>query len=392
MAPGGTPGDVPGSVNALQEVVAVIVGVPAEIKPDEYRVAMTPAGVRELTAHGHRVMVQKDAGRGSSIDDASYTAVGGEILPTAADVFAAADLIVKVKEPQPSEIAMLEPRHVLFTYVHLAAYPDEARGLAASGAISIAYETVQLPNGTLPLLAPMSEIAGRMAAQAGAHHLERTHGGRGVLLGGVPGVPPARVTVIGAGTSGSNAAMIAAGMGANVAMLDVNVDRLRRIDELSWGRIVTVHSSRHSVGEHVASADLVIGAVLIAGARAPVLVSEEQVAAMRPGSVVVDISIDQGGCIATARETTHHDPVYTAHGVLHYCVGNIPGAVPNTATWALSNATLPYAVALAEGVPAAVAAYPELLGGINVARGKMTHRAVADSLAIDYVDPMEAIS
>jgi alanine dehydrogenase len=213
-----------------------------------------------------------------------------------------------------------------------------------------------------------------------------------VLLGGVPGVPPARVTVIGAGTSGSNAAMIAAGMGANVAMLDVNVDRLRRIDELSWGRIVTVHSSRHSVGEHVASADLVIGAVLIAGARAPVLVSEEQVAAMRPGSVVVDISIDQGGCIATARETTHHDPVYTAHGVLHYCVGNIPGAVPNTATWALSNATLPYAVALAEGVPAAVAAYPELLGGINVARGKMTHRAVADSLAIDYVDPMEAIS
>ena len=386
------PADVPGSVNALQEVVAVIVGVPAEIKPDEYRVAMTPAGVRELTTHGHRVVVQKNAGRGSSIDDASYTAVGGEILPTAADVFAAADLIIKVKEPQPSEIAMLEPRHVLFTYLHLAAYPDEAQGLAASGAISIAYETVQLPNGTLPLLAPMSEIAGRMAAQAGAHYLERTHGGRGVLLGGVPGVPPARVTVIGAGTSGSNAAMIAAGMGANVAMLDVNVDRLRRIDELSWGRIITVHSSRHSVGEHVASADLVIGAVLIAGARAPVLVGEEQVAAMRPGSVVVDISIDQGGCIATARETTHHDPVYTAHGVLHYCVGNIPGAVPNTATWALSNATLPYAVALAEGVPAAVAAYPELLGGINVARGKLTHRAVADSLAMDYADPMETIS
>ncbi|HSQ38498.1 MAG TPA: alanine dehydrogenase [Acidimicrobiia bacterium] len=370
----------------------MIVGVPAEIKPDEYRIAMTPAGVRELTAHGHRVMVQKDAGRGSSIDDAGYTAVGGEILPTAADVFAAADLIVKVKEPQPSEIAMLEPRHVLFTYLHLAANPDEARGLVASGAISIAYETVQLPNGTLPLLAPMSEIAGRMAAQAGAHHLERTHGGRGVLLGGVPGVPPARVTVLGAGTSGSNAAMIAAGMGANVVMLDVNVDRLRHIDELAWGRIVTVHSSRHSVGEYVASADLVIGAVLIAGARAPVLVSEEQVAAMRPGSVVVDISIDQGGCIATARETTHHDPVYTAHGVLHYCVGNIPGAVPNTATWALSNATLPYAVALAESVPAAVAAYPELLGGINVARGKMTHRAVADSLAMDYADPMEMIS
>ena len=369
----------------------MIVGVPAEIKPDEYRVAMTPAGVRELTAHGHRVVVQKDAGRGSSIDDASYTAVGGEILPTAADVFAAADLIIKVKEPQPSEIAMLEPRHVLFTYLHLAANPDEARGLAASGAISIAYETVQLPNGTLPLLAPMSEIAGRMAVQAGAHHLERTHGGRGVLLGGVPGVPPAQVTVIGAGMSGSNAAMIAAGMGANVVVLDINIDRLRHIDELSWGHVVTVRSSLHTVSEHVASADLAIGAVLIAGARAPVLVSEDQVAAMRPGSVIVDISIDQGGCIATARETTHHDPVYTAHGVLHYCVGNIPGAVPNTATWALSNATLPYAVALAEGVPAAAVVYPELLGGVNVARGRVTHRAVAESLALDYTDPMEAI-
>jgi alanine dehydrogenase len=370
----------------------VIVGVPAEIKPDEYRVAMTPAGVRELTAHGHRVVVQQDAGRGSSIDDASYTAAGGEILSTAADVFAAADLIIKVKEPQPGEIAMLEPRHVLFTYLHLAAYPDEARGLIASGATSIAYETVQLPGGALPLLAPMSEIAGRMATQAGAHYLERTHGGRGVLLGGVPGVPPAQVTVIGAGTSGSNAAMIAAGMGANVVILDVNVDRLRHIDELSWGRSNTVHSSRHNVGEYVASADLVIGAVLVAGARAPVVVSEEQVAAMRPGSVIVDISIDQGGCVATARETTHHDPVYTAHGVLHYCVGNIPGAVPNTATWALSNATLPYAVALAEGMPAAVQTHPELLGGVNVARGSVTHRAVAQSLGMDYADPSEVIS
>jgi len=369
----------------------VIVGVPTEIKPDEYRVAMTPAGVRELTAHGHRVVVQQGAGRGSSIDDAAYTAVGGEILPTAADVFATADLIVKVKEPQPGEIAMLEPRHVLFTYLHLAANPEEAHGLVGSGAVSIAYETVQLANGTLPLLAPMSEIAGRMAAQAGAHHLERTHGGRGVLLGGVPGVPPAQVTVIGAGTSGSNAAMIAAGMGANVVILDVNLDRLRHISELSWGRVVTVHSSRHSVGQYVASSDLVVGAVLIAGARAPVLVTEEQVAAMRPGSVVVDISIDQGGCIATAHETSHHDPVYTVHGVLHYCVGNIPGAVPNTSTWALSNATLPYAVALAGGVSGAAAAYPELLGGINVARGKVTHRAVAASLGLDYTDPLEAI-
>ena len=370
----------------------MIVGVPAEIKPDEYRVSMTPAGVRELTAHGHRVVVQKDAGRGSSIDDAAYVAVGAEILPSAADVFAAAELIVKVKEPQPVEIAMLEPRHVLFTYLHLAAYPEEARGLARSGAIAIAYETVALPNGSLPLLAPMSEIAGRMAVQAGAHHLERTYGGRGVLLGGVPGVPPARVTVLGAGTSGSNAAMIAAGMGAEVIVLDINVDRLRHLDELSWGRLFTVHSSRHSVGEYVASSDLVIGAVLVAGARAPVLVTDEQVAAMRPGSVIVDIAIDQGGCIATARETTHHDPVYSIHGVLHYCVGNIPGAVPNTSTWALSNATLPYAVALADGLPAAVAAHPELLGGINVAHGAVTHRAVAESLGMEYADPAAVVA
>jgi alanine dehydrogenase len=369
----------------------VIVGVPAEIKPDEYRVSMTPAGVRELTAGGHRVVVQKEAGRGSSFDDAAYVAVGAEILPTAADVFAAADLIVKVKEPQPSEIAMLEPGQVLFTYLHLAAYPAEAKGLVDCGATSIAYETVALANGSLPLLAPMSEIAGRMAVQAGAHHLERTHGGRGILLGGVPGVRPARVTVLGAGTSGSNAAKMAAGLGAEVVVMDINVDRLRHLDDLSWGRLITVHSSRHSVGEYVASSDLVVGAVLVAGARAPVLVTEEQVAAMRPGSVIVDIAIDQGGCIETARETTHHDPVYSIHGVLHYCVGNIPGAVPNSSTWALSNATLPYAVALAGGLPAAVASHPELLGGINVARGKVTHKAVAESLGLDYNDPAEVI-
>ena len=371
----------------------MIVGVPAEIKPDEYRVSMTPAGVHELIRHGHRVVVQKDAGRGSSFDDAAYVAVGAEILPTAADVFAAADLIVKVKEPQPGEIAMLEPRHVLFTYLHLAAYPEEARGLAAVRAPPPSpTRRCALSNGSLPLLAPMSEIAGRMAVQAGAHHLERTHGGRGVLLGGVPGVAPARVTVIGAGTSGSNAAMIAAGMGAEVVVMDINVDRLRHLDELSWGRVITVHSSRHSVGEYVASSDLVIGAVLVAGARAPVLVTEEQVASMRPGSVIVDIAIDQGGCIATAHETTHHDPVYSVHGVLHYCVGNIPGAVPNSSTWALSNATLPYAVALAGGLPAAVTAHPELLGGINVAKGKVTHRAVAASLGIEFTDPAEAIA
>jgi len=370
----------------------VIVGVPAEIKPDEYRVAMTPAGVREVIAHGHRVVVEESAGNGSSFGDDDYRAVGAEILPGAEGVFAAADLIVKVKEPQPVEIDMLEPRHVLFTYLHLAAYPAQGDGLIASGATAIAYETVQLPNGSLPLLAPMSEVAGRLATQAGAHHLERPHGGRGVLIGGVPGVQPAKVIVLGAGMAGTNAAAIAAGMGAHVTILDINVDRLRHLDELSWGRIVTVHSSLHAIEELVGSADLVIGAVLVPGARAPIVVSEEIVASMRPGSVIVDISIDQGGCIATARETTHHDPVYEEHGVVHYCVGNIPGAVPNTATYALSNATLPYVVALADGVPPAFDRYPELVGGVNVVAGAVTHEAVARSLGKDFVDPAQAIS
>jgi len=370
----------------------VIIGVPAEIKPAEYRVAMTPVGVRELAAHGHHVVVEHGAGAASSIGDDDYQRVGAEIVPRAADVFAAADLIVKVKEPQPPEIALLESRHTIFTYLHLAAYADEAKGLVSSGATAIAYETVQLPNGSLPLLAPMSEIAGRIAAQAGAHYLERPHGGRGVLMGGVPGVPPAEVTVLGAGMAGTNAAMIAAGMGAHVSILDVNVDRLRHLDELSWGRIVTVRSSIHAVEEHVSRSDLIIGAVLIPGARAPVLIEEDLVATMRPGSVIVDISIDQGGCVATSRETTHREPVFVAHDVVHYCVGNIPGAVPNTATYALSNATLPYVVALAEGVPAAVAAHPELLGGLEVVHGHVTHQAVAEALGTEYTDPLDLLS
>jgi len=337
-------------------------------------------------AHGHRVLIEKGAGAGSYIDDDAFVSVGGEILPAAADVFGEADMIVKVKEPQPAEIEMLEERHLLFTYLHLAAYPEEARGLLESGATAIAYETVELPNGELPLLAPMSEIAGRMAVQAGAHYLEKPKGGRGVLLGGVPGVSPGRVTVLGAGMAGRNAVMIAAGMGAEVIVLDLNVNPLRRLDELQWRNVTTLTSSRFAIEQAVAVSDMVVGAVLVPGARAPVVVDEEMVKGMRPGSVLVDISIDQGGCIATAHETTHSDPVYEMHNVMHYAVGNIPGAVPNTATYALTNATLPYVVALADGITEAVQRRPELLGGVNVAGGAVANFAVADYLGVETVD------
>lgn len=365
----------------------VIVGVPSEIKPEEYRVAITPVGVRELTSRGHRVILESKSGEGSSISDADFVAVGGEIVSTAEDVFDAADLVLKVKELQPSEMGMLSAQHTIFTFLHLAAYPEQARRLVSSGATAIAYETVQLPSGSLPLLAPMSEIAGRMAAQAGAHFLERPWGGRGVLIGGVAGVAPARVTVLGAGSAGTNAATIAAGMGAEVTILDLNVDRLRHLDELYRGRIVTVRSSVYSIDNIVPNSDLVIGAVLVAGARAPQIVSEDHVAAMQPRSVAVDISIDQGGCIATARETTHADPTYIEKEVIHYAVGNIPGAVPNTSTYALTNATLPYVVALADGLATAVELHPELVPGINVAKGTVTNRAVADSLGMEHTDP-----
>ncbi len=369
----------------------MIVGVPKEIKTEEYRVAMTPVGVRELVAHGHRVLVEKNAGAGSFIEDEAYAAVGGEIVPTAADVFGGAEMIVKVKEPQPAEIEMLEERHLLFTYLHLAAYPEEARGLLDSGATAIAYETVETPDGTLPLLAPMSEIAGRMAAQAGAHYLEKPKGGRGVLLSGVPGVSPGKVTVLGAGMAGRNAAMIAAGMGADVTVLDINVSPLRHLDELQWRNVKTLMSSKFAIEQLVGDSDVVVGAVLIPGARAPVVVDEDLVRMMRPGSVLVDISIDQGGCIATARETTHSDPVYEMHGVVHYAVGNIPGAVPHTATYALTNATLPYVVALADGVADAVTRRPELLGGVNVAGGAVANKAVSEFLDVECVDARTAL-
>lgn len=369
----------------------MIVGVPTEVKSEEYRIALTPVGARELTARGHRVMVQEGAGSGSAISDEDFAAVGAEIVSSAAEVFGMAEMILKVKEPQPSEIAQLGSGQILFTFLHLAAYPEEGKGLVAGGATAIAYETVQLPSGALPLLAPMSEIAGRLAAQAGAHFLERPHGGRGVLIGGAAGVPPARVTVIGAGSAGTNAAMIAAGMGAAVTILDINVDRLRHLDELHHGRIVTIRSSIYALDEIIPTSDLVIGAVLVPGARAPIVVTEDQVARMRPGSVVVDISIDQGGCIATARETTHTDPTYLVDEVIHYAVGNIPGAVPRTSTYALTNATLPYTVALAESLEAGLAAYPELVRGVNVANGVVTNRAVAAALGAPYHDPLEAL-
>ena len=369
----------------------VNVGIPTEIKNEEHRVAITPAGVRELTAGGHNVLIQTGAGAGSSISDDDFRAVGADIADDGEQVFSAADMILKVKEPQPGEIEMLHPGQVLFTYLHLAAYPAEAKGLLESGVTAIAYETVELPDGALPLLAPMSEIAGRMATQAGAHYLERPAGGRGLLIGGVAGVQPARVLILGAGNAGKNAASVAAGMGAEVIVLDLNVEKLRYLDEVYQGRIVTISSSLYAIDELVPTADLLIGAVLVAGARAPVVVSHEHVAAMRPGTVVVDISIDQGGCIATAIETTHADPIYMDGDVVHYAVGNIPGAVPNTSTYALTNATLPYTVSLADGLGQALATHPELIPGVNVTRGVVTNEAVASFLDVDFVTPLQAL-
>jgi alanine dehydrogenase len=317
------------------------VGVPKEIKTAEHRVALTPDGVRELERAGVAVFVQAGAGADSAIPDTDYVAAGATIVPTAADAWAQ-QLVVKVKEPQSSELTYLRADLTLFTYLHLAAYPEVAKALVAAGTTAIAYETVQLGNGALPLLAPMSEVAGRIATQVGAHYLERHNGGRGVLLGGAPGVRPARVVVLGAGNVGWNSAWIAAGMEAEVILLDKNIDRLRFVDQIHQGRIVTLASNRGAVERAVADADLVIGAVLVAGGRAPVVVSEDMIRTMKSGAVVVDVAVDQGGCIETTHETTHNDPVYERHGVIHYAVGNMPGAVPYTSTYALTNATLPY--------------------------------------------------
>ena len=365
-------------------------GVPGEVKTGENRVAITPDGVRELVAHGHRVLVERGAGNGSSILDGDFTAAGAETVD-AAEAWGA-DLVVKVKEPQATEIGHLRESQILFTYLHLAHYPDVARALLDAGTTALAYETVQLPSGALPLLAPMSEVAGRMATQIGAHYLERGNGGRGVLLGGAPGVRPARVVVIGAGNVGWNAAWIAQGMEAEVWLLDKNLDRLRFVDQIHKGRILTLASNRGAVERAVSEADLLIGAVLVPGGRAPMVVTEDMVRAMKPGAVIVDIAVDQGGCVETTRETTHAAPVYELHGVLHYAVGNVPGAVPHTSTYALTNATLPYVLEVAEGgVRGALKADPALIGGVTTVAGSITNRVVADALGLPAADPVAAL-
>ena len=362
------------------------VGVPRETKDDEYRVAVTPDGVAELVHTGVTVVVEAGAGLASAITDDEFRAAGAEVVTKAEEVWERGEIVCKVKEPQPDEFDLMREGQVLFTYLHLAAYPKVARPLLDRRVVGIGYETVQLPSGPLPLLAPMSEIAGRMAPQIGAHFLERHTGGRGVLLGGAPGVRPARVIVLGAGNVGWNAAWIAAGMEAEVQLLDRNLDRLRWVDQIHRGRILTLASNRGAVARAVAGADLVVGAVLLAGGRAPVLVTEDMVAAMRPGAVIVDIAIDQGGCVETARETTHSDPVYEVHGVLHYCVGNVPGSVPVTSTKALANATLPYLVELAvHGLEGAMAVDPALVPGVNTLDGHVVNPAVAEALGLPAV-------
>ena len=368
------------------------VGVPTETKADEYRVAATPAGVRELVEHGHEVLVQSDAGAGSSIADGDFEAQGARILPDAASVFGEAEMILKVKEPQTPEVDLLREGQLLFTYLHLAPDPQLTRGLCDSGATCIAYETVEDSHGHLPLLAPMSEIAGKLATQAGAFMLEKQYGGRGILLGGVPGVAAATVMVIGGGVVGMNAAFIAIGMEADVFVYEKSIDRLRELDIAFGGRCSTVYSTTLAVEEMLPRADLVIGAVLVHGARAPKVVRREQLGLMRPGTVLVDVAIDQGGCFETSRPTTHHDPTFEVEGITHYCVANMPGAVPITSTYALTNATLPYAVALADhGVADAIRSDPGLRPGINVAGGKVTHPAVAEGVGAEYVSVEEAL-
>jgi alanine dehydrogenase len=368
------------------------VGVPKEIKTMEGRVSLTPDGVREFERLGIDVFVETGAGEGASISDAEFVAAGATIVKTAADAWSQ-EMVVKVKEPKEEEFGFLRNDLTLFTYLHLSAYPKVAAALVASGTTAIAYETVQAADGSLPLLAPMSEIAGRLATQAGARFLERPQGGRGVLMGGAPGVRPANVVVIGAGNVGYNAAWIAAGMLANVTILDKNLDRLRHLDQICVGRTTTLASNRGSIERALVDADLVVGAVLVAGARAPIVVSEDMVRSMKPGSVIVDVAVDQGGCIATTRETTHTDPIYMQHGVVHYAVGNMPGAVPYTSTYSLTNATLPYQLDVARlGALGAVTQSEALRHGLNTARGHITNDAVARELKLSCVDPITALS
>jgi len=367
-------------------------GVPKETKTLEGRVALTPDGVREFERAGVEVFVETQAGAAASITDAEYTAAGATIVPTAADAWSQS-MVVKVKEPTEKEFGFLRPDLTLFTYLHLAAYPKVAKALLEKKTTGIAYETVQLADGSLPLLAPMSEVAGRLATQAGAHYLQRPYGGRGVLMGGAPGVRPAKVVVIGAGNVGWNSAWIAAGMEAEVLLLDKNLDRLRFVDQIHRGRIVTIASNRGAIERSLLDADLVIGAVLVAGARAPVVVSEAMVKSMKRGAVIVDVAIDQGGCVETMRETTHVDPVYEMHGVVHYAVGNMPGAVPHTSTYALTNATLPYQLQVAvHGARGAAVNDPAIALGVNTVGGQLTNKPSAEALSIDFVEPLVALA
>jgi alanine dehydrogenase len=370
----------------------MLIGVPKEIKTHEYRVGLTPASVRELTRRGHAVLMESNAGQGIGMDDDAYRKAGAAVAATADEVFARAELIVKVKEPQAAERKRLRAGQALFTYLHLAPDPEQAADLLASGATCIAYETVTSPHGGLPLLTPMSEVAGRMSIQAGAKALERESGGRGVLLPGVPGVPPGTVVILGGGVVGANAAYVAAGLGAEVIVIDRSIEVLRRLTERFGPRVTTVLSNEEMVEKHVYAADLVIGAVLVAGAAAPRLVTRSMVAHMKRGAAIVDVAIDQGGCVETARPTTHANPMYVEEGVVHYCVANMPGAVPRTSTFALNNATLPFVLALADrGVHHALLADEHLRNGLNVMSGKLTHRAVADALARPFVEPMSLL-
>jgi len=372
-------------VRAIQED-GVIVGVPREVKDNEYRVALTPEGARELTHAGHRVLIEKGAGEGSSLYEDRYTRAGAEFLPTAEDVWRSSDMILKVKEPIASEYDLMQEGQILFTYLHLAASRELTEALGQRKVAAVAYETVQLDDGRLPLLAPMSEVAGRMAPHVGARLQEKEYGGRGILMGGVSGVRPARVLVIGAGMAGTNAAWIAAGMEAEVIVVDRSLDKLRFIDQVMRGRVVTLMSDRLTLEQRVREADILIGTVLIPGAKAPKLVTAEMVASMRPGSVIIDISIDQGGCVETSHMTTHSNPTFVEHGVVHYCVGNMPGAVPNTSTYALTNVTLPYALDIAaRGLEGAVRRDPILARGVNVYAGAVTNRGVAEAHGMEAV-------
>lgn len=370
----------------------MLIGVPKEIKNFEYRVGLIPSSVRELIANGHQVMVQKGAGEKIGFEDQHYQQVGAKIIDSAEEVFAKSDMIIKVKEPQPSECKMLKKDQVLFTYLHLAPDPEQAQLLMKSGCIAIAYETVTNPSGGLPLLAPMSEVAGRMAIQAGANSLEIKNGGRGMLLGGVPGVAPAKVVVIGGGVVGTNSVRVAMGMGAQVVVIDKSLERLYHLDLQFGSKINTIYSTADAIEEHVLDADLVIGAVLIPGASAPRLVTKNMLSRMRHGAVIVDVSIDQGGCFETSRATTHENPTYVIDGVVHYCVANMPGAVPRTSTVALNNATLPFVLALANlGYKDAMRRNHHLLNGLNVCQGSITYKAVADALHHEYVPAAEMI-